>query len=84
MKNIIRQTPNGKVFICNNCDKIHIEFYHFLFSFDEEAYNFFKDNITQVDGAYYENVNADLNYRRKIVVLSGTSKCFNAFKTKRT
>ncbi|MBS2100447.1 DUF6686 family protein [Carboxylicivirga linearis] len=71
MENIISQTSNGKVFICNKCDKIHIEFYHFLFSFDEEAYAFFKDNIAQVDGAYYENVNAGLNYRRKIVVPLG-------------
>nr|WP_319399072.1 DUF6686 family protein [uncultured Carboxylicivirga sp.] len=71
MEKIISQTRNGRVFLCSSCDKIHIEFYHFLFSFDEEAYCFFKDNISKIDGSYYESINADLDYRRKIIVPLG-------------
>ncbi|MCU4166416.1 DUF6686 family protein [Carboxylicivirga caseinilyticus] len=71
MDKVISQTSNGRVFLCSNCDKIHIEFYHFLFSFDEEAYDFFKNNITKIDGNYFENVNSGLHYRRKIIVPLG-------------
>ncbi len=71
MKNIIGQTKNGRVFICSDCDKIHIEFYHFLFSFDEEAYIFFQEKISEIDGCYFEYVNANVSYRRKIIVPLG-------------
>ncbi len=71
MDKIISQISNGRVFVCGNCDKIHIEFYNFLYSFNEEEYCFFKSRIEQIDGCYYESQNAQLSYKRKIVVPLG-------------
>lgn len=71
MDKIISQTSNGRVFICSNCIKIHVEFYNFLYSFNEDEYFFFKNRIEQIDGSYYEKRNAGLSYKRKIVVPLG-------------
>ena len=71
MDKIISQTPHGRVFICPSCDKIHVEFHNFLFSFNQEEYNHFKQCFGRMDGQYYEAVNADIVYQRKIIVPIG-------------
>ncbi len=68
---VINQTANGCVFICPGCDKIHVEFQNFLFSFDEKEYKHFSSCFLRLDGAYYEQVNARLHSRRKIIVPIG-------------
>ncbi len=71
MDKLINQTPNGRVFICPNCDKIHIEFHNFLFSFNDEEYHYFKQCFAWMDGCHYESINSDIVYSRKIIVPIG-------------
>ncbi len=71
MDKVLSQTPNGRVFICPNCNKIHVEFHNFLFSFDEEEYRYFQRCFARMDGCYYEAVNSDIVYTRKIIVPIG-------------
>ena len=71
MDRVISRSENGRVFICPNCEKIHIEFFNFLFSFNEEEYGYFKRCFEQIDGCYYERVNSDIAYKRKIIVPIG-------------
>ena len=40
---ILSKCKNGKVFRCQSCDKIHVEYKNFYFSFNEEEYEFFKN-----------------------------------------
>jgi len=70
-KKVINQTANGCVFICPSCDKIHVEYQNFLFSFDEKEYKHFCSCFLRMDGEYYEQVNAQMNYKRKIIVPIG-------------
>ncbi len=39
---ILSRCQNGKIFRCQSCDKIHVEYKNFYFSFNEEEYDFFK------------------------------------------
>jgi len=68
---VISQSKNGRIFICPNCEKIHIEFFNFLFSFNEEEFDYFKKCFERMDGCYYERANSGLNYTRKIIVPIG-------------
>ncbi len=71
MDKIINQSKNGRVFICPNCEKIHIEFFNFLFSFSDKEYDYFKKCFERMDGRYYESVNYNIAYKRKIIVPIG-------------
>ncbi len=71
MEKIINQSPNGRVFICSQCDKVHIEFNNFLFSFNQDEYRYFTSCITRIDGCYYERVNSGRQSKRKIIVPIG-------------
>lgn len=70
-KKVISQTANGCVFICPSCDKVHVEFNNFLFSFDQREYNHFSNCFLRMDGDYYEQANAAINYSRKSIVPIG-------------
>ncbi|MCU4154384.1 hypothetical protein J1N10_00220 [Carboxylicivirga sp. A043] len=71
MDRVLSQTPNGRVFICPNCEKIHIEFHNFLFSFNKEEFQYFQRCFARMDGCYYEALNSDIVYSRKIIVPIG-------------
>ncbi|WP_430813698.1 DUF6686 family protein [Carboxylicivirga sp. RSCT41] len=71
MDKVLSQTPNGRVFICPNCEKIHVEFHNFLFSFTKEEFHYFQQCFARMDGCYYEAINADVVYSRKIIVPIG-------------
>ncbi|MBI9067382.1 MAG: hypothetical protein JEZ09_08830 [Salinivirgaceae bacterium] len=68
MDNIINETKNGKVFICKSCKKIHVEFNNLNFNFTKEEFYHFSRYISQVNGEYWEKVNTDSTYRRKILI----------------
>jgi len=70
-KKVISQTTNGCVFICPSCDKVHVEFQNFLFSFDEKEYKHFCSCFLRMDGGYYEEMNAHMKSKRKIIVPTG-------------
>lgn len=71
MDKVLSQTQNGRVFICPNCDKLHIEFHNFLFTFTKEEFHYFQQCFARMDGCYYEAINSDIIYSRKIIVPIG-------------
>ena len=46
---ILSKCKNGKIFRCASCDKIHVEYKNFYFSFEDEEYNFFKKFFMNLD-----------------------------------
>lgn len=41
--NVLSQCKHGKIFKCHTCDKIHIEYKNFYFSFNDKEYESFKN-----------------------------------------
>ncbi len=71
MSNSINQTKNGRIFRCVSCNKIHIEFNNINFNFNDEEYEHFVDYFKDLDGEFWELVNSNSNYKRKIIVPVG-------------
>lgn len=66
---ILRSSANGQIFVCTQCQKIHLEFGNFTLDFASETQlNNFLCHLGQVDGLYYENLNKSTSYRRKVMV----------------
>lgn len=71
MQKTINQTVNGKIFRCSTCNKIHIEFKNLNFNFNEKEYLHFANYFQNLDGQYWEYLNRESLYRRKIQVPIG-------------
>lgn len=66
---ILRNSTTGQIFVCNQCQKIHLEFGNFTLDFNSETQlDNFLGHLEQVDGLYYENLNKSTSYRRKVMV----------------
>jgi hypothetical protein len=66
---ILHSSKNGQIFICNRCHKIHLEFGNFTFDFSFEVrLKNFLEHLEEVDGAYYEELNRQSTYQRKIMI----------------
>ena len=66
---ILHNSTTGQIFICTQCQKIHLEFGHFTIDFTSEAQlKNFLNHLEQVDGPYYEDLNKSTSYRRKVMV----------------
>jgi hypothetical protein len=68
---ILSETENGKIFKCDTCNKIHIEFKNFEFLFNQNEYKFFRKYFDEFDGEYWESINSNSVYERKIIVPIG-------------
>lgn len=76
MAQIINKTNCGLVFRCNQCKKIHIEFNNINLNFTEDEYERFSDYIHHLDGQYWEEMNVDSLFRRKIrIPINATPIC---------
>lgn len=73
---ILKQTANGKVFKCETCNLIHIEFKNLNFNFSEFQFEHFSDYIQKLNGLEWEGINENSLYNRKIIVPIG-HKNFN-------
>jgi hypothetical protein len=71
MQKTINQTENGKVFKCSSCNKIHIEYKNLNFNFDNKEYLHFAKYFQKLDGQYWEYLNRESPYQRKIQVPIG-------------
>lgn len=71
MSKVIQETANGKVFRCNQCNKIHIEFKNLNFNFTKGEYDYFANYFKKLKGAHWEAMNCDSIYERKIIVPVG-------------
>lgn len=66
---ILHNSKNGQIFICNQCRKIHLEFGNFTFDFSSQVHlKSFLEHLEVVDGAYYEELNRQSAYQRKIMI----------------
>ena len=71
MNKTINQTENGKIFRCPDCNKIHIEYKNLNFSLNDKEYESFVNYFKELDGQYWEKINSNVPYRRKIIVPIG-------------
>lgn len=71
MHKIINKIKNGKVFQCESCNKIHIEYKNLYFIFNQEKYKQFADYFLKMDGEYFESRNAKSFLNKKIVIPVG-------------
>ncbi len=69
--NIINQTINGKVFLCNTCNAIHIEYKNLNFNFSTAQFKNFVNYMSQLKGEDPEYQNRDSQYARKILIPMG-------------
>jgi hypothetical protein len=69
--NMLSQTPNGMIFKCQTCDRLHIEYKNLNFNFTKKEFDFFRKYFLSLDAEYWENVNRQSFYKRKIMVPIG-------------
>jgi len=69
--NIINQTNNGKVFLCDTCNAIHIEYKNLNFNFTSEQFKNFVNYMSRLNWAEREPKNRDSYYDRKILIPMG-------------
>jgi hypothetical protein len=68
---VLSQTVNGKIFRCQTCDKIHIEYKNLNFTFSDDEFTFFRDYFLKLDPEKWVKVNRNTIYCRKIMVPIG-------------
>ena len=71
MNKIINKTVNGNIFRCSECNKIHIEYKNLNFNFNDTEYMNFANYFLELDGKYWESVNFQTSFRKKIIVPIG-------------
>ena len=69
------QSANGQIFLCDKCDKIHVEFNGIGIDFTNQFHlQAFYRYLKSIDGEYYEKKNRNKTYRRKIIIPLPDSK----------
>lgn len=68
MNQLLNRTENGKIFKCDCCNRIYIEYKNLNFIFEDEEYDHFCRYIKELDGRFWEESNAHSVFRRKIVM----------------
>ena len=64
----IKETNNGRVFMCGKCDALHVEYKNLNFNLTNKQFNDFSTYLNDLDGMEWENRNADSTFTRKIIV----------------
>ena len=77
IKETLARTENGHVFICPTCHMIHLEYKNLNYNFNDHGeYLHFANYILELDGDYWEDLNEDIIFKRKIIIPGGFY-CFN-------
>lgn len=71
MIELIRKSANGKVFRCDRCNNIHVEYKNLSFNLNEKQYRDFVNKLLELDGKEWEERNKDSYYTRKIIIPTG-------------
>lgn len=79
---LLNQTPNGKIFKCLFCNKVHIEYKNLNFVFEREEFEPFRKYFLNLDPEHWESVNRNSIYNRKIMVPIGHKNFTVMFNTK--
>lgn len=64
----IKETTNGRVFMCNKCDAIHIEYKNLNFNLSAKQYKDYSAYIINLNGQEWERINKDSGFTRKIII----------------
>ena len=72
----IKETTNGRVFICGKCDAIHIEYKNLNFNLTVKQFKEYSIYLNDLDGLEWEKINKDSNFKRKIIIPT-QDKSFN-------
>ncbi|PIF05676.1 MAG: hypothetical protein CSA36_05740 [Draconibacterium sp.] len=73
MKQLISKTANGKIFKCNKCNAIHVEFKNIAFNLNKKQFSSFVDSILDLDGTEWEKRNEKSYFSRKIIIPTGNN-----------
>lgn len=65
---IINTTPNGQIFTCGRCDKLHIEFGNLYFLLTRTELNSFAQYIDSVDYTLHLAKNKNMQMRKKLIM----------------
>ncbi len=68
---VINETENGILFRCSNCNKIHFEYKNLNINFNDKEFKSFSAYFKKLDGQYWEKLNKNNPYKRKIIVPLG-------------
>jgi hypothetical protein len=71
MIQLIGKTANGKIFKCDKCSAIHVEFKNLAFNLSEKQFPSFVEGILDIKGAEWEERNKDSYFSRKILIPTG-------------
>ena len=71
MVQLIGKTANGKIFKCDKCNAIHVEFKNLGFNLSEKQFPLFVESILELDGLEWEERNKDSYFSRKILIPTG-------------
>lgn len=69
--NVIKKTANGKIFKCNKCKSVHIEYKNLNFNFNKQDFEKFIKYFQDIDADFYEEINRNSDFKRKIVLPIG-------------
>lgn len=69
---ILGQAKDGIVFICNSCDKIHVEYKSFVFNFSRDEFESFRQYFRALDIPLLLSRNEGTRYQSKIAVPIGS------------
>lgn len=69
--NIIKETMNGRIFKCNKCNAIHLEYKNLNFNFSEKDFNNFIKYFQEIDADFCEKTNSNSEFKRKIILPIG-------------
>ncbi|WP_321290609.1 DUF6686 family protein [uncultured Sunxiuqinia sp.] len=71
MIQLIGKTANGKIFKCDKCSAIHVEFKNMGFNLSEKQFPYFAESILDLDGNEWETRNKGSYFSRKILIPTG-------------
>lgn len=63
---IISRTRNGLIAYCGHCKVYQLEFGNLFFRLSESSFDYFRNYVVSIDGAYYEHRNKRMTCTRKI------------------
>ncbi|WP_018667335.1 DUF6686 family protein [Bacteroides gallinarum] len=66
MDSLLKQTTNGFISFCTECNTYHLEFGNLFFRFTEDEFRHFCRYINSIDGPYYQAQNRHIRNSRKI------------------
>ena len=79
VEKILSETVNGQVFLCNQCNKLHIEYGNFSAIFCRHAFFQFLEAVEGIEEAYYEKINRHTGAKRKIIIPMADGPCCFVF-----